>query len=138
MVATVNYIKRSGRESAIKIIGDSGSAIATLSDMSAHFQELNPDVVPQVDIKEMYWACASGASIQISRNSVVIATLSGSGSLVFGTGFMDNIENASDVEFTISGGMSTAWVVFAKTQGYRQTVEIANFSVYDNPNVHGE
>lgn len=134
----LHFLKRSGREAAVKISGESVSQTVTLSDLSAHFQELNPDVIPQVDIKELYWVCAAGASVEITRNSVTIAELTGSGSLVFGTGFMDNVENASAIDFNILGGHATVWVVFAKTQGYRHTVEIANFSVYDNPNVHGE
>lgn len=132
------FLKRSGRESAVKISGNSVSETVTLANLSAHFQELNPDVIPQVDIKELYWVCAAGASVEIVRNSATITVLGGSGSLVFGTGFMDNVENASDITFNILGGHATVWIVFAKTQGYRHTVEIANFSVYDNPNVHGE
>lgn len=133
-----HFLKRSGRESAVKISGDSVNETVTLADLSAHFQELNPDVVPQVDIKELYWVCASGASVEVTRNGATIVVLTGSGSLVFGTGFMDNVENSSAINFNILGGHASVWVSFAKTQGYRHTVEIANFSVYDNPNVHGE
>lgn len=138
MAVAQSILKKSAKEAAVKVAGDSGSVTVSLDSLAAHGEEPTPSATKNVSIKELYWSCVSGAKVEIARNGVIIFSGISAGSLIFGTGFVDNVEKESDLDVTITGGQSSVWFVLAKYEGYRSLVEIANFSTYDNPTVHGE
>jgi len=51
-------------------------------------------------------------------------------------GFTDNVENDSDIDVVITGD-AQLYLVLRKVDGFSTTVEIEQFSVYDNPAVAG-
>jgi hypothetical protein len=49
-----------------------------------------------------------------------------------GSGFVDNIENASDITVTIAGAEAQCYLVLRKVSGYATKVETAVFGAYDD------
>ena len=72
---------------------------------------------PEVNIAKMHWFCASGGSITITRNSVTIATLTGSGFTDW-YGFADNTENDQDIDVAIAGGAGQVILELSKISGF--------------------
>jgi hypothetical protein len=72
---------------------------------------------PTVNITRIHWYCDTGASIAITRNTVVIATLTGHGYTDW-YGFVENTQNDQDIDFSITGGTATCILELAKVSGF--------------------
>ena len=72
---------------------------------------------PEVNIAKMHWFCASGGSITITRNSVTIATLTGSGFTDW-YGFADNTENDQNIDVAVAGGVGQVILELSKISGF--------------------
>ena len=83
----------------------------------------------------------NNSTITITRNSVNILTLNGAdaGDLDFsaGYGFVDNIENTSDVVVTVAGAEAQVYLTLRKVGGYATKVETAVFGAYDDQTAVG-
>ena len=92
-----------------------------------------------VNIVGVTWSGSAAGVVTITRNSVVIMTLTSSGQLDFTGQNMtpDTIENASDIVVTISGGQAECWLRLRKVSGYKTHIEPEQFGSLDNPSVSG-
>jgi hypothetical protein len=133
-------LKKTESKVAVKLYGDNLNETVTLAtDCLAGTEALTVGGTPTVNILAMHWAGAVDAVATITRNNVVIATLSGatSGELLFhDSDFTDSINNTSNLVVT-STGLMQVWVLLRKVSGYSSKIETAQFSVYDNTNAVG-
>jgi hypothetical protein len=136
MAVTKTILKNTNQESVVKVAGTAAASTIDLSvDLLAGTQALDGDT-QRVSIIGVQWAGLNNSTITITRNSVNILTLNGAdaGDLEFGTGygFVDNIENASDIVVTIAGAEAQCYLTLRKTSGYKTKVETATYGAYDD------
>lgn len=72
---------------------------------------------PSVNISKVHWYCDKNASITITRNSVDIMHVHGTGFTDW-YGFSENTENDQDIDITISNGDAVVILELAKVDGY--------------------
>jgi hypothetical protein len=129
MAVAKTILKNTNQESVVKVAGTAAAATIDLSvDLLAATQTVN--------ITGLVWTGATDGIIQITRNSVVVATLqaNAAGGLDF-TGQMmipEIINNTSDIVVTISGAQAECWIRLRKVGGYATKVETATFGAYDD------
>jgi hypothetical protein len=136
MAVTKTILKNTNQESVVKIAGTAASATIDLSvDLLAGSQALD-GATQRVNIAGVQWVGLPDAAITITRNSVNILTLPGGGAdymeFAAGNGFVDNIENASDIAVTIAGAEAQCYLVLRKVSGYATKVETAVYGAYDD------
>jgi hypothetical protein len=139
MAIVKTIIKKTHQEAVVKVAGTAAAGTISLaSDLLPTGQVLD-GATQTVNIVGVTWSGAAAGVVTISRNSVVIMTLTSSGQLDFTGQNMtpDTIENASDIVVTISGGQAECWLRLRKVGGYKTTVEPDQFGIYDNPAVAG-
>lgn len=76
---------------------------------------------PKVNIDKIFWSVSpvAGASITITRDSVAIATLYGSGELnLNANGMTDDEKNVNDILVTIAGTGGSVYLKLKKVEGY--------------------
>jgi hypothetical protein len=137
MAVTKTILKNTNQESVVKIAGTAASATITLStDLIASTQAVTSPPTSRVNIAGVQWVGLPGATITITRNSVNILTLPGGGAdyieFAAGSGFVDNIENASDIVVTIAGAEAQCYLTLRKVSGYTTKVETAVYGAYDD------
>lgn len=136
-MSTLAAIKNSSRNSVMKVYGTPGIVTINLAtDILSHKQVINPAKPQSATIREMIWTCDVGGKITITRGTEQIAVLVGAGTIGFAEGFTDNIADTEDIVVEISGANAALWISLNK-DGYLNTIETTQFSVYDNPNVAG-
>jgi hypothetical protein len=136
MAVAKTILKNTNQESVVKIAGTAASATIDLSvDLLASQQALD-GATQRVNIAGVQWVGLPEATITIARNSVNILTLPGGGAdyieFAAGSGFVDNIENASDIVVTIAGAEAQCYLVLRKVSGYATKVETAVYGAYDD------
>lgn len=141
MAVTKTVLKNTNQESVIKVAGTAASTTIDLSvDLLAGTQALD-GATQRVNIVGCQWVGLPDSVVTISRNSVNILTLPGGGAdyieFSAGSGFVDNIENASDIVVTISGAEAQCYLTVRKVSGYATKVETAVYGAYDNESVVG-
>lgn len=131
-------VKNTTRETVIKVFGSPGSETIDLAtDILAQYQIVNPDKSQIANIRNILWCCENNAKINITRNGELVAVLAGNtGILDLYEGIVDTHNNSSDIVVEIVGGTGVVWIALNK-DGYLNTIETAQFSIYDNPNVSG-
>ncbi len=72
---------------------------------------------PTVDIKRVHWNCDKNAEVTITRNSVDIMYVHGTGFTDW-YGWVENTENASDIGIAISNGDAVVWLELSKVTGF--------------------
>lgn len=72
---------------------------------------------PTVDIKRVHWNCDKNAAVTITRNSVDIMHVHGTGFTDW-YGWVENTENASDIGIAISTGDAVVWLELSKVTGF--------------------
>lgn len=70
-----------------------------------------------VDIRKIHWYCDKAASVTITRNSVDIAHLHGTGETDW-YGFSDNTENDQDIVVSVANGDAVCILELSKVSGY--------------------
>jgi hypothetical protein len=136
MPVTKTILKNTNQEAVVKVAGTAAAATIDLSaDLLAASQSLDGDT-QTVNIAGLVWTGATDGIIQITRNSVVVATLqsNAAGGLDF-TGQMmipETINNTSDIVVTISGAQAECWIRLRKVSGYATKVEYATYGSYDD------
>lgn len=141
MAVTKTILKNTNNETIIKIAGTAdGATIDLQTDCLASTQELSGGT-QTVNIAGVQWVGLADASITITRNSTNILTLPGGGAdsidFAAGQGFVDTINNTSDIVVTIAGAEAQCYLVLRKVGGYATKVETAVFGAYDNQSVAG-
>ena len=141
MAVTKTILKNTNNETIIKIAGTAdGATIDLQTDCLASTQELSGGT-QTVNIAGVQWVGLAEASITITRNSTNILTLPGGGAdsidFAAGQGFVDTINNTSDIVVTIAGAEAQCYLVLRKVGGYATKVETAVFGAYDNQSVAG-
>jgi hypothetical protein len=135
MAVAKTILKNTNQESVVKVAGTAASATITLStDLVASTQDVTSPPTPVVNIVGVQWVGLSGSTITITRNSVNILTLPGGGAdyIEFGAGFVDSIQNASDIVVTIAGAEAQCYLILRKVSGYYTKVETAVYGAYDD------
>ena len=136
MPVAKTVLKNTNQESVIKIAGTAASTTIDLSvDLLAGSQALDGDT-QTVNIVGCQWVGLPDSVVTISRNSVNILTLPGGGAdyieFAAGSGFVDNIQNTSDIVVTISGAEAQCYLTVRKVGGYATKVETATYGAYDD------
>ena len=141
MAVTKTVLKNTNQETIIKVAGTAASSTIDLqTDCLATTQALS-GATQTVNIVACKWCGLNNSTITITRNSVNILTLNGSdaGDLDFsaGYGFVDSIENTSDVVVTVAGAEAQVYLTLRKVGGYATKVETAVFGAYDDQTAVG-
>jgi hypothetical protein len=141
MAVTKTILKNTNQESVVKIAGTAAATTIDLSvDLLAATQSLD-GASQRVNIAGIQWVGLANATITITRNSVNILTLPGGGAdyieFAAGSGFVDTIENDSDIVVTIAGAEAQCYLILRKVSGYASKVETAVYGAYDNESAVG-
>jgi hypothetical protein len=136
MAVTKTVLKNVNQETVIKVAGTAAAATIDLqTDVLASTQELD-GATQTVNIVGLIWTGAAGGIVEVSRNSVVIATLqaNAAGALEFGGQAMipETIQNTSDIVVTISGAQAECWIRVKKVSGYKTKVEYSTYGAYED------
>lgn len=136
MPVAKTVLKNTNQETVIKVAGTAASATIDLqTDCLAGAQALD-GATQRVNIVGCQWVGLPNSVVTIARNSVNILTLPGGGAdyieFAAGSGFVDNIENASDIVVTISGAEAQCYLTVRKVSGYATKVEHATYGAYDD------
>lgn len=137
MAVIKSILKNTEVESIVKVAGTAAATTITLDvDLLSSTQVLD-GTNQTAAISGLQWSGASNGIIEISRNSVVIATLqaNAAGALEMGGQSMipDATEKQSDIVVTISGAQAEVWIKFKKLTGYTSKVETSIYGQYDDP-----
>ena len=141
MAVTKTVLKNTNQESVVKVAGTAAAATIDISaDLLASTQALD-GATQTVNIVACKWGGLNNSTITITRNSVNILTLNGADAsdLDFsaGYGFVDSIENTSDVVVTVAGAEAQVYLTLRKVGGYATKVETAVFGAYDDQTAVG-
>ena len=140
MAVTKTILKNTNLETVIKIAGTAGSATIDLqTDCVAGTQALSGGT-QTVNIVGFSYLGLANSTITVTRNSVNIFTAIGDQPDYIdfeGRGYVDNVENASDIVVTIAGAEAQCYLTLRKVSGYATKVETATFGIYDNQSVVG-
>ena len=140
MAVTQTILKNIDREAVVKVAGTAATSTINLATLLATNQVLD-GATQTVNIVGVTWAGEVAGLININRNAVNVMTIPTSepGTLDFsGQGMTpDTIQNTSNIDVVISGGVAQVWLRLRKIGGYKTTIELAEFGSYDNPAVAG-
>lgn len=136
MAVVKTILKNTEQDAVVKVAGTAAAATITLAtDLLSTRQELD-GATQTVTIAGLQWSGDTNGIIQITRNSVVIATLqtTAAGALEMNGQMMipDSVEATSDIVVTISGAQSECWIRLKKVSGYKPKVEYASYGAYDD------
>lgn len=135
MAVTVTNMKVSHQEAVVKVAGTAATGTIDISTLLSGNQALTVAGTPKVSIVGYMVSTLSGATITITRNSVNIVTIPGGVNDVVRfneNGFVDNIEEASDIEVAIAGAEAQIYLILRKTDGFSTTAESATYGAYDD------
>ena len=116
MAAVTTVLKLTQVQGVVKVHGGN-SDTATIALATTLKKSTETQASPIVNIKRIQWATDKNADITITRNSVVIWDLFGSGDLEF-NGYADTEENDSDIVVTFNNGDGTVIIETSKISGY--------------------
>jgi hypothetical protein len=141
MAVVKTILKNTAQEAVVKIAGTAAAATIDLqTDILTASQALD-GATQTVNIVGVQWVGLPSATITITRNSVNILTLPGGGAdymeFAAGNGFVDTIENTSDVVVTIAGAEAQCYLILRKVGGYAPKIETAQFGAHDDESVVG-
>ena len=116
MAAVTTVLKLTQVQGVVKVHGGN-SDTATIALATTLKKSTETQASPIVNIKRIQWATDKNADITITRNSVVIWDLFGTGDLDF-NGYADTEENDSDIIVTFNNGDGTVIIETSKVSGY--------------------
>lgn len=142
MAVTKTILKLTERDAVVKVAGTAGSATIDLqTDLKRSNEVLAEGKTQKVSIFGVQWTGTVDAVVSIVRNGVTIMTLNcGAAGALEMTGQMmvpDNVEEASDLEVTVTGTRAEVWLRLRKEDGYQSMIETSEFGQYDNVNAVG-
>jgi hypothetical protein len=98
----------------VKVRGTGSATIALATDLKKTSESQS---TPKVNIRTIHWAMSDGDTATVTRNSVTLYYLSGTGKMEF-MGWSDNEENGSDIVVNFSSGAGSVVLELAKISGY--------------------
>ena len=98
----------------VKVRGTGSATIALATDLKKASETQSS---PKANIRTIHWAMSNGDTATITRNSVTIYYLSGTGKMEF-LGWSDNEENGSDIVVNFASGTGSVVLELAKSSGY--------------------
>ena len=98
----------------VKVRGTGSATIALATDLKKTSESQS---TPKVNIRTIHWAMSDGDTATVTRNSVTLYYLSGTGKMEF-MGWSDNEENGSDIVVDFSSGTGAVVLELAKISGY--------------------
>ena len=113
-MATKAVLKLTQVHGVVKVRGTGSATIALATDLKKASETQSS---PLVNIRTLHWALAVNTTATITRNSVVLYYLSGSGKMEF-MGWSDNEEQGSDIVVDFSSGTGAVVLELAKVTGY--------------------
>ena len=113
-MATKAVLKLTQVHGVVKVRGTGSATIALATDLKKASETQSS---PKANIRTLHWALSVDSTATITRNSVVLYYLSGSGKMEF-MGWSDNEENGSDVVVDFSSGTGSVVLELAKISGY--------------------
>lgn len=116
MAAVTTVLKLTQVQGVVKVHGGNTDT-ATIALATTLKKSTETQASPIVNIKRIQWATDKNADITITRNSVVIWDLFGTGDLDF-NGYADTEENDSDIVVTFNNGDGTVIIETSKISGY--------------------
>lgn len=116
MAAVTTVLKLTQVQGVVKVHGGNTDT-ATIALATTLKKSTETQASPIVNIKRIQWSTDKNADITITRNSVVIWDLFGSGDLEF-NGYADTEENDSDIVVTFNNGDGTVIIETSKISGY--------------------
>jgi hypothetical protein len=116
MAAVTTVLKLTQVQGVVKVHGANADT-ATIALATTLKKSTETQSSPIVNIKRIQWATDKNADITITRNSVVIWDLFGTGDLDF-NGYADTEENDSDIVVTFNNGDGTVIIETSKISGY--------------------
>ena len=141
MAVTKTVLKKTHQEAIVKVAGTAaGATIDLAADLLPAGQALD-GATQTVNIVGLQYSGLASSTITVTRNSVNIITLDAAGEGVIefaaGAGFVDSIENTSDITVTIGGAEAQAYLILRKVGGYATKIETAVFGAYDDETAVG-
>jgi hypothetical protein len=98
----------------VKVRGTGSATIALATDLKKTSESQSS---PKANIRTIHWAMSNGDTATITRNSVTLYYLSGTGKMEF-LGWSDNEENGSDIVVNFASGTGSVVLELAKVSGY--------------------
>jgi hypothetical protein len=98
----------------VKVRGTGSATIALATDLK---KSSETQATPKANIRTIHWAMSNGDTATITRNSVTLYYLSGTGKMEF-LGWSDNEENGSDIVVNFASGTGSVVLELAKISGY--------------------
>lgn len=135
MAVTKTVLKNTNQETVVKVAGaDASVTIDLQTDCLAGTQALD-GATQTVNIISANWTGLPSSTITVARNSVTVLPITGDQPQMLdlaGQGYVDTIENTSDIVVTIAG-TAAVYLVLRKVNGYATKVEYATYGAYDDP-----
>ena len=113
-MATKAVLKLTQVHGVVKVRGTGSATIALATDLKKASETQSS---PKANIRTIHWAMSNGDTATITRNSVTIYYLSGTGKMEF-LGWSDNEENGSDIVVNFASGTGSVVLELAKISGY--------------------
>jgi len=113
-MATKAVLKLTQVHGVVKVRGTGSATIALATDLK---KSSETQTSPKANIRTIHWALSVGSTATVTRNSVVLYYLSGTGKMEF-MGWSDNEENESDIVVDFSSGTGAVVLELAKVSGY--------------------
>lgn len=131
----LTVLKNTNQETIIKVYGVGTETIDLQTTIVAASQQVSGTQV--VNIAGLEYTGLAGSTITIVRNGVTITSLAAEGhdfiAYAAGSGFVDSIENTSDIAITIGTANAQCYITLRKVSGYAPKVEDALYGAYDDP-----
>jgi hypothetical protein len=116
MAAVTTVLKLTQVQGVVKVHGENNDS-ATIALATTLKKASETQSSPVANIKRIFWSTDKNADITITRDSIVIWDLFGSGELDF-HGFSDTEQNDADIVINFNNGHGTIIVELAKVSGY--------------------
>jgi hypothetical protein len=113
-MATKAVLKLTQVHGVVKVRGTGSATIELDTDLKKTSETQS---TPRANIRTIHWALSVGSTATVTRNSVVLYYLSGTGKMEF-MGWSDNEENGSDIVVDFSSGTGSVVLELAKVSGY--------------------
>ena len=132
----LTVLKNTNQETVVKITGVGTETIDLQTTILAATQALDGST-QTVNIAGLEYTGLATSTITIVRNGVTITSLAAEGhdyvAFAAGSGFVDSIENTSDIAVTIGTANAQCYLTLRKVGGYATKVEYATYGAYDDP-----
>ena len=140
MAVVKTILKKTAQEAVVKVAGSDGSVVISLAnDLLPASQALTVGGTPTVNIVGAHWTGAAGSTIRVIRVGDIL-TIPADQPTQFdfeGLGFVDTINNTTDITVTLGAVECQIYLILRKVDGYSTKVETAQFGIYDNETVVG-